>query len=282
MRTFMRTLWISVRQHPINLAVQGLVAFSVGWTVTEALSYFFEWSNLKSGGWFTVIILGSVVYSIYSSWRPQRVEISVPTSIVSVEIAFGDIFEQDGVVAIPVNEFFDSEFGLPVSEKSLHGIFLQRIFGGQPDAFDRQVAAKLDGSEEEIVARAQGKDRRFKIGTSVVVEAAAGRFLTFAFTRTDLATHKASANAPQMLAALAGLWKTARAELGGDVLNLPLVGSGLSGVGLPARDLLNLIIVSFLDETKKQTVAHKLRIVLTKDRLSEVDLGEMKKFWETK
>lgn len=277
----MRALWTSLRQHPIALATHAFIAFSVGWTTTEALSHFFGWTALKSIEWFVATIVASVVYSIYSIWRPARVVISVPMSNVSVEIAFGDIFEQDGVVAIPVNDCFDSEIGLPVSAKSIHGLFLQRYFGGHPDAFDRQLEAKLNDKDAEVVTRQQGKGKRFQIGASAALEAAGRRFLAFALTHTDVATCKARADVPQMFAALAGLWRTARAELGGDPLNLPLVGSGLSGVGLPTRELLNIIILSFFDETKRQVVAHKLRIVLTWDRLSEIDLREVKKVWET-
>jgi hypothetical protein len=269
-----------LRQHPIALVGHAFIAFSVAWTTTEALSHFFGWPALKSIEWFVAIIVSSVAYSIYSIWRPARVVIAVPMSNVSVEVAFGDIFEQAGVVAIPVNEFFDSEIGLPVSAKSLHGVFLQQCFGGHADAFDRQLAAKLRGREAEVVTRQQGKGQRFPIGTSAAVEAGGRRFLAFAFTHTDIATCKASADVPQVFVALAGLWKSARPELSGDALNLPLVGSGLSGVGLPARELLNIIILSFLDETKRQVIADKLRIVLTWDRLPEVDLREVKKLWE--
>jgi hypothetical protein len=276
----MKALWTSLRQHPIALVGHAFVAFSVAWTTTDALSHFFGWAALKSTEWFWAIIGGSLAYAIYSIWRPARVVIAVPMSNVSVEIAFGDIFEQDGVVAIPVNEFFDSEIGLPVSAKSLHGVFLQQCFGGHADAFDRQLAATLGGKAVEVVARKQGKDQRFKIGTCAAIEAAGRHFLAFAFTHTDIATFKASADVPQMFASLAGLWKAARAELGGEALNLPLVGSGLSGVALPARELLNIIILSFLDETKRQVITHNLRIVLTWDRLSEVDLREIKKLWE--
>lgn len=276
----MRALWTSLRQHPIAVFGHAFVAFSVAWTTTEALSHFFEWVALKSARWFIVMIVGSFAYSIYRAWRPARVVIALPMSNVSIEIVFGDIFAENGVSAIPVNDFFDSEVGLPVSAKSLHGIFLQQCFGGRRDEFDKQLADRLSNGSFEVVQRKQGKGRRFQIGTSVVVEAARKRYLAFAFTRVDASTCKAHADVPQMFQALTGLWRAARTELGGDALNLPLVGSGLSGVGLPARDLVNIIILSFIDETKRQTVTLKMRIVLTWDRLSEINLREIKKFWE--
>ena len=203
-------------------------------------------------------------------------------SNVSIEIVFGDLFAQDGVAAIPTNEFFDSELGLPVSAKSVHGILLQRCFGGHGDAFDRQVSAKLAKVSRETIPRPRGKTAKYPIGTSALVEAAGKRYLAFAFTHTDIDTCKAHADVPQIFKALTGLWIAARAELGGDALNLPLVGSGLSGVGLPSRDLLNIIILSFVDETRRQTVVQRMRIVLMWERISEVDLREVKQYWEAK
>jgi len=278
----MRALWTSLRQHPIALAGHAFVAFSVMWTITEALNHYFGWGALKGVAWLIAMIVGSVSFSIYKIWRPSRVVIGLPMSNVSIEVIFGDIFTQDGVAAIPVSEFFDSEIGLPVSANSLHGIFLKQYFGGYGDTFDRQLAERLANVSVEVVQRQQGKTKRFPIGTSAMIDADGQRFLAFAFTHTDPATCKAYADVPQMFTALTGLWGTARTVLGGDALNLPLVGSALSGVGLPARDLVNIIILSFIDETKRQVVAHKMRIILTWDRLSEVDLREVKRFWEAK
>jgi hypothetical protein len=78
------------------------------------------------------------------------------------------------------------------------------------------------------------------------------------------------------------LWQRARIESGGHEINLPLVGSGLSGLGLPTRDLLNLIILSAITETKAKEVTQKIRIVLHRDRFEDLDLRDVKKHWEEK
>jgi hypothetical protein len=57
-----------------------------------------------------------------------------------------------------------------------------------------------------------------------------------------------------MWRAMHKVWERARVESGGHPLNLPLVGSGLSGLGLPTRDLLNLIVLSAITETKASEV----------------------------
>lgn len=278
----MKTLWTVLRHHPLMLVSYAFVAFSVLWTTTEALTYFFGWTALKDSRWLATMIFCSISYSMYKLWRPSKIVIRLPMTNVSIEVVFGDIFDFDGVAAIPVNEFFDSQLGLPVSPKSLHGIFIQRCYGGHGDAFDRQVVDKLAKVRAAQVQREQGKPQRFPIGTCAAIEAAGKHYLAFAFTCTDTKTYKGSADVPQMFTALSGLWQAARVELGGDALNLPLIGSGLSGVGLPARDLANILILSFIDETKRQIITQKMRIILARDRLDEVDLRELKKYWEGK
>ena len=63
-------------------------------------------------------------------------------------------------------------------------------------------------------------------------------------------------------------------------MNLPLVGSGLSGLGLPTRDLLNLIILSAITETKSKGITRRIRIVLHRDRFDSLDLRDVKRHWE--
>jgi hypothetical protein len=210
------------------------------------------------------------------------VNIPLRQTNVSVEIAFGDIFQCDGLTAIPVGEFFESEFGLPVSPKSLHGIFITKCFGGHPQAFDDQVARQLAGVRLTQIKKDCGKTARYPIGTTAVLEAAGKHYLAFAFTHSDPKTCKAYADVPQMFEALSGLWKSARTHMNGNALNLPLVGSGPSGVGLPAVDLLHILLLSFADESRRELITQKLRIVLTWDRLDEVDLRQLKKSWEEK
>ncbi|MBI4027121.1 MAG: hypothetical protein HY360_19200 [Verrucomicrobia bacterium] len=206
----------------------------------------------------------------------------VKQSNVSVEVAFGDIFECDGITAIPVGEFFESEFGLPVARNSLHGIFIQRCFGGHPQAFDEQVTNQLAGVRSTQIKKEQGKTARFPIGTTALLEAAGKHYLAFAFTHADPKTCKAYADVPQMFEALSGLWKCARTHMNGNALNVPLVGSGSSGVGFSAVDLLYILLLSFADESRRELITQKLRIVLTWDRFDEIDLRQLKKSWEEK
>jgi hypothetical protein len=85
-----------------------------------------------------------------------------------------------------------------------------------------------------------------------------------------------------MWVALHYMWQRARVELGGHEISLPLVGSGLAGLGLPIRDLLNLLILSAITETKAKEVTKTIRIVLHRDRFEDVDLRDVEANWRDK
>ena len=219
------------------------------------------------------------MYSARRSRRPSSVTFSIAHTNTKIQIKFGDLFSEDGARCIAVNEFFDSELGLPVSEKSLHGILISRCFGGHPDSFDKIISDDLVDVASETVQKKQGKDKRYPIGTTANVTVNSDRYMCFALCHTDLSTLKAEADVPMLWQALEGLYGKARHSLGGVPLVLPLVGSGLSGIGLPARDLLDLIVLSIIAESKKKQITTLIKIVLTSDRFDEVDIAEVKKYW---
>jgi hypothetical protein len=276
----MKDLWNGMVRHPWKVISYSFVAFSVMWTLTEGLTYFVPGIQIKGLVALGVIILISISYALKQVWKPSKIEIKVSNSNTTIEVVFGDLFQQDGIRAIAVNEFFDSKIGRPVSDKSLHGIFLKKCFGGHPEPFDKQANAQLKGIKSNEVEKVEGKTRSYPIGASVLITVDQDRYLAFAFAKTDPETCKAYSDVTMMWVALHQMWQRARIESSGNALNLPLVGSGLSGLGLPTRDLLNLIILSAITETKAKQVTHKIRIVLHRDRFEELDLRDVKQHWE--
>jgi hypothetical protein len=279
MRSF-KDLWFGIIRHPFRTLTEAFVAFSVLWTLTEALSYFVAGFDLKGRFWLSTFALMSLCWALKRAWKPSKVEFRVATCDTTLEIVFGDIFGQDGIRAIAVSEFFDSQIGKPVSDKSLHGIFLKRCFGGHPEAFDKQVNSELKNVPGAVVSKTEGKSRSYPIGTTAIIIVNGDVYLALAFAKADPQSCKAYSDVSMMWQALHCLWQRARTETGGHPINVPLVGSGLSGLGLPSRDLLNLIILSAITETKSKQITSRIRIVLHRDRFEELDLREVKRHWE--
>lgn len=274
----LKDLLRGIKKHPVKMLGYAFTAFSILLTIFRGLNLI---PGVAINGWlaFWSVLAVSLIYGFKKVWKPSSIKIAVANSNTTIEVLFGDLFGQDGIRAIAVNEFFDSALGKPVSEKSLHGLFLNKCFGGYPQPFDKQVDEQLANEPHEVVPRAEGKTKKFKIGATAMVNAEKDRYLAFALTHTDVTNCMATADVTMVWVALHHVWQRARAECGGSPLNLPLVGGGLAKIGLPTRDLLNLIILAAITETKEKVITQRIRIVLHRDRFEDLDLRDVETHW---
>ena len=284
-----RELWRGLCLHPRRSCGYTFAAFGVLWTLIDSITFLQNivstLLNIEIKNRYTLIIvlLVSLFFCVRQLWKPSSVIIKVATTNTKIEVLFGNLFEQTGLRGIAATEFFESELGTPVSEQSLHGMFLKRYFGGKGKSFDKQLKQQLKGVSSKYVKKVKkpcGKTKSYPIGTTARIKTKCGIYIIFASAETDLKTCKASSDVTKMWTAMHGLWQRARIESGGRPLIIPLIGSGLSGIGLPARDLLNLIILSVITETKVKQITGRIRIVLHPNQFEEIDLRNIKKHWE--
>lgn len=276
----LKDLWCGIKRHPWKTMGYVFTAFSVVFTIIKGINQFFPGVKIEGPFAFAAIVFVSACFGLKKVWKPSKIKIRVANSDTTIEVLFGDLFVQDGIRAIAVNEFFDSTLGKPVSEKSLHGVFLNKCFGGYPQPFDKQVNEQLVNEPYDEIPRSEGKTKKYKIGTTAVLTADKDRYLVFALTHTDVTNCMATADVTMMWIALHHVWQRARAESGGSALNLPLVGGGLAKIGLPTRDLLNLIILAAITETKEKAITQRIRIVLHRDRFEDLDLRDVETHWK--
>lgn len=274
-------LWHGISRHPWRTAGLAYLAFSALFTLVQAANFFNN--KVKFEGLFypVLLIALSIIFALWKIWKPSKICISVDHTNTSIEILFGDLFRMDGIKIISVNNFFDSELGKPVSDKSLHGIFIKRSFGSHPQSFDAQLDLQLvNEPSTDVPQKRDGKTKSYEIGTTALIDVSGDSYILVALAESNPATCKASSDVTKMWLALHGAWQRARIEAGGHDINVALVGSGLAGLGLPTRDLLNLIILSAITETKAQEITRKIRIVLHRDRFEDLDLRDVKNHWE--
>jgi hypothetical protein len=274
-------LWHGISRHPWKTAGLIYLAFSALFTSVQAINFFDERLKFEGLIYLALLIALSVVFAFWRVWKPSKICIPIDHTNTSIEIVYGDIFRMSGIKIISVNNFFDSEIGRPVSDKSLHGTFIKRAFGGHPEGLDAQLEIQLANAPFTDAANKQdGKSRGYEIGTTALIDVAGDSYILVALAESNPVTCKASSDVTKMWLALHGAWQRARIEAGGHDINVALVGSGLAGLGLPTRDLLNLIILSAITETKAQEITRKIRIVLHRDRFEDLDLRDVKQHWE--
>jgi hypothetical protein len=274
-------LWFGITKHKAKTVTYIFTCFSVLFTIVKSITQFFPTVQIAGVGPLTVGILISFGWGLWKVWKPSKASIRIANSSTSIDIIFGDIFTQDGIRVIGVSEFFETELGTPVSDKSLHGAFLRRHFSGYTESIDAQIASELAAEENtEIPQKSCGKKLCYSIGTTALIRVNEERYILFALSKTNPANCKVYSDVELMWRALHRLWQRARIECNGYPLNLPLVGSGLSGLNLPTRDLLNLVILSAITESKAHEITHTIRVVLRRDRFEDIDLREVKEHWE--
>jgi hypothetical protein len=268
---------------PIKVIKEALVALGMILGLYQGTTFFFPGITEKIIGWspFVVIIFVSIIYGRCITWKIAKVDFKIPHTNTTIEVLFDDLFKQDGLKAIAVSEFFDSEIGNPVSETSLHGIFIKECLGGHSKTFDDVIGPQLVNIESnEVVKKIDGKKSCYPIGTTAIIEANNSKYIMFALSKVNPSTCKAYCDVATMWKALNGLWKKGRTISGGNPINVPLIGSGQSGVGLPTRDLLNLIILSAITETNRERITGKIRVVLRDNVFEEIDLRDIKQYWK--
>ena len=272
--------YIDTRQAQ-EFIVGGFATYGALWVGVESIGAFFL--SLKPEGlvWYSALVVLAAVGGVWRSWPTRRIEFPIPGSDSSFEIRSGDVFEGAGVVIIPVNEYFDGELGDHVSERSLHGLFIKDVLAGQAKTFADLTSGVLASVTpvERGVRRPNGRGDRYAIGTVARIDLNEKRYLLVVLSRTDLSTLKASATAQDLWTCLAGVWKGIREYSNGRPVRIPLIGAGLSGTGLPPRNLIEIMVTSFFCHTKERKVADRVTLVLPSSLARSLDLNGIKRSW---
>ena len=253
------------------------------WAIVEFTSFFNPEIGALIRCWngFWAVLVATGLGSFYRSWPSAKNEFPIPLTDSSLAIKFGNIFDGEGVVVIPVNEYFDGELGKPVSEKSLHGQFIKDVLGGHSRTFfdlTREKLARVDPKVTGVTGKS-GPNDQYEIGTIVQIDHADKCYLLAVLSHTDLRTLKASATVDDLWICLTGVWNGIREHYGGRSVRIPLFGSGLSGVGLPSEILTEIIVTSFACHTKKMKVADKVTLVLPQKLRWKLYLNSFMRRW---
>lgn len=250
--------------------------FGVVWGLIECTSYFIKDDELLKNGWVVILVIVLCLIPSFVLTLPRRkVDYKIPNSNTVLTVKFGDLFQEEGVSVIAVNEFWDTQLGNPVSITTLHGKFIQKMFQSHAEVLDRHIEKQLNGQEIENVVRNEGKSLRYPIGSAIKIGCNGKDFILFALTSTELAKCKSSCDVPQLWRALEKLWIYVREHHNGHPVSMPLVGDNLARIGLKEDVLLNLLITSFIRANSKEPICSSIRFILHESKFNEIDLHKI-------
>lgn len=205
----------------------------------------------------------------------------------SVEIAAGDLFDQDTHLAVGFSDTFDTSIAddRVIHSSSVQGQLLLKVYHSDQELLDRQLTETLSGVPPvSMVSRRDkpyGKLVRYPLGTVAVL--GEPRRLIFAVAYgtmgNDLVAHAPVEN---LWYCFTKLWDAVYRHGQRGALSVPLMGSGLARIDtLDRGNLLRLILLSFVSYSRQRLVCHELRIVIPPGDVHRVDLAGLKDFLET-
>lgn len=232
----------------------------------------------RGWGLLVALVVLSVIGALWRSRPRDRIEFRLPPSDVVIAIAIGDVLDQVGNVVIGSNDTFDTTLDEEIIHaQSVQGQLLQRVFNGNTKDLDEQIESSLvDRSPDPDPTKTFGKTDRYPIGTVAIVRKGGTRYFLPAVARMSTSTPpqtQATVEGVQM--ALTKAWEEVGRAGQREPVHAPIVGSNLARLGLSRTWLVQMMILSFVAVTKKDSGASSLTIWVAERDATVVDLAAL-------
>lgn len=251
-------------------------------TIASIVFLFFEIPDGKEIYCFGGFVFCTVIAFLIVWYRANHIckaALSINNSTLEVEA--GDIFEEDGFKIIPFNEFFDTQVDdVIISKNTLNGEYITRFYP-QASELDTIITSDAHSAKYIIdsVNRNGSKKAQYKLGTIVKN----GEYFLLAFTHFDK-DNRAFLEINDYMACLMNMWNECDIHYGGSTVVLPLLGSGITRFrgyeNITDQELLEIIIWTFKASRIRFQYPAKVKIILTKDCLSKINMYDIMKRYE--
>ncbi|MGY5676824.1 macro domain-containing protein [Vibrio cincinnatiensis] len=234
-------------------------------------------------GYVVETYVGIAVISLIISLIITRERNSICVKIsdrVKLNVKYGDIFSENGIIVIPVNDFFDVLVDDEViSRNTLHGKLVEKYFSDDIDFLNSEIKSKLGEYSGELVpSRQNGNKVRYPLGTTVKIQRDNQVFFLVAFTRFD-EKNRAQLTNLEYQETVIKIIDFIENNSNGYLINIPLLGSGHSGVKASKQRLLEFLIFS-LKIKDNLTLVNGINIVLAKPLKKEISLKLIKYYYD--
>lgn len=244
----------------------------------EVATYIF--GTLPMGGWPLAITIAmtSLAYGIVRAWpRPIKQEYNSPNTVI--EIVKGDLFSQDSNIVVGTCDTFDTAVPQVIARNSVQGQAVDRLYGGDSDQLDRELATALEGRAIDGTIQKVGKTEKYGVGAIATLRNASHRLYFLAYS--EMNEHNEAHSTPDGIwRSLACLWDEISQTANGTPVAIPVIGGGQSRLSqiMPAQDSIRFIIMSFMFASRKKKVCEQLRIVVRPSDFDRLDRLELQAF----
>ena len=242
---------------------------------------FSKW-GIDSGWKMTIlllIILFSFAYAYISTRNIKKINLRMPHEF-DLTICFDDILNQEGIVAISVNTYFDTIVdNIIIAESTTHGQFIKKFFGGNEAELEQKLQEALKPYAEkkvEMPSRPKGRKEYYPIGTIAKIEKNDRIFYLVAMSHFN-EDNRSVCTIKDYFTVIETVLEYADKNHKGKLVNLPLFGSGLSRLNRSKMDLLRYMYTKV--KMGDYYFTGGLQFVLLPKFQNNVDLSIIKYLW---
>ncbi|MBR5227339.1 MAG: hypothetical protein IKV94_01710 [Clostridia bacterium] len=228
--------------------------------------------------WFliaTLIVFILIYIIIFFYYRFWCTTVKLKIGKVDLTVKVGDMFNQDGMKVIPMNEYFDTQVDdIIISQTSLNGLYVNKYSGFNNVAkLNEEISKRLkEYPFEKNNERKNGKQKKYPIGTTIVID----KFILTALTKFN-EINEAHLSMQEYLNFLNNFWNEINRVHNGRVINVPIMGTGISRINpvLTEQEYLEQIILSLKTSTLI-TSKSKINIIVYDGDKSKISLSRLK------
>ena len=207
---------------------------------------------------------------LITNWR---LETNVRKSADEYGMIVNQLFEYEGLKTADVADVI-------ISKNTLNGEYITRFYP-QASELDTIITSDAHSAKYIIdsVNRNGSKKAQYKLGTIVKN----GEYFLLAFTHFDK-DNRAFLEINDYMDCLMNMWNECDIHYGGSTVVLPLLGSGITRFrgyeNITDQELLEIIIWTFKASRIRFQYPAKVKIILTKDCLSKINMYDIMKRYE--
>lgn len=240
---------------------------------SKTFNNFIQGSELP---YFVTLIHINIILALFTIYKRNKLSIIIANQI-KTNIYFGDLFNNSGIIVVPVNEYFDTIVDEQIiSSNTLHGYFIKHYFDGAQNNLKQQISSSLSHISPVGINtnRNHGNKNKYALGTVAIVSKGEKIFYLVALTRFN-DNQRAEVKKSEYQRVLCDLYDFIEQYSQGTKVSLPLIGSGHSGIDLSKQKLLEFMLFS-MTLNDKMTLINGLNIILHKSTKNEIDLNKIK------
>lgn len=260
------------------------VAIGAFASMLTMISFFFSinWSEYPVLTWSVIgaILFICIVYAFAQVSRKKQIKIRIAENF-KLTIKEGNIFQQKGVIVIPVNDFFDTHVGDGIIDPtSVHGQFINKLFGERIGELDEKIAESLkkQGIQGQLVPnRINGKNVKYPLGTCADIMDGGNKYVWVVTTEFDN-DNIAQLTRDKLSEVINKLFTHVEIICGRDVVSLPIIGAGNARLNRSAERILHYIVDYFDFSLSEIRILGGVEIIILSAK--EINLGRLERIFK--